>query len=321
MGPLTGINLQYAGYFIAVERRTAHPDGEQSMRRFLAILIMSVIPPFLGAAEGLAQSPPECEDGEACTDAGRFRTAPVSRPKPVSIDHSKMKELERNPGATGALKQVSTRALKKHKSLAGVPGLMPASGPDSAKVKVFIFSDFQCPVCRRVVEPVKLVARAHPKDVQIVFVQNALVMHPNAERAALAALAATRQNRFWEFHDRLFQDQSKLSDSDLLSHAQAIGLNITRFKKDMAAAATLAQVQYERNLSTALGVRGTPGFFINGRKMVGWGSYSGFNSLVKRALKKAEGVSAKGRGGAAAAATKSTGDDGKKFAELVWGLR
>ena len=57
-------------------------------------------------------------------------------------------------------------------------------GPDDAPVKVFVFSDFQCPVCRRVVEPVKKLARDYGPKVQIVFKQNALKMHRNAEIAA-----------------------------------------------------------------------------------------------------------------------------------------
>mgnify|MGYP002034073619 CR=1 FL=1 len=292
------------------------------MARFISFLATALFALGLPAGSFAAQAPAQCEDGQPCTDTVREKSLPGrSRTKPA-ISHSKMKELERNPGATKALRQDNIRALKKHKSLEGTPGVMPGHGPDSAKVKVFVFSDFQCPVCRRVVEPVKLVARDYPKDVQVIFIQNALVMHRNAETAALGALAAARQNKFWEFHDRLFQEQSRLTEADMVAHAQALGLNVERFKKDMKAPESLAQVVYERNLSTALGVRGTPGFYINGRKMVGWGSYSGFKALVERAMKQAQTVvGAKGPGGVAAKATKDNGDDGKKFADLVWGIR
>ena len=282
-----------------------------------ALLFVSVFP----TSDVGAIAPSQCEDGQPCTDTIKDKSLPGRSVKKPAISHAKMKELERSPGATDALRQDNVKAFKKHRSLEGTPGVLPGHGPDSAKVKVFIFSDFQCPVCRRVVEPVKLVARDYPKDVQVIFVQNALVMHRNAETAALGALAAARQNRFWEFHDRLFQDQSRLTEADMIGHAQALGLNVAKFQKDMKAADTLAQVQYERNLSTALGVRGTPGFFINGRKMVGWGSYSGFKALVERALKKTKDLSPRGKGGVAAQATKANGDDGKKFAELVWGIR
>jgi protein-disulfide isomerase len=275
-------------------------------------MLLIVIP------HGLAQGPPECEDGKPCTDAVRLQTVPKKR---VATSVNQMKELEHNPGSTPALKQVNVRALKRHPSIKGVPGISPGAGPDSAKVKVYVFSDFQCPVCRRVVEPVKLVARDNPKDVQVIFIQNALVMHPRAGRAAAASMAAAKQKKFWEFHDRIFQNQRQLSDADLIGHAKALRLNIDRFKRDMESKATLAQIEYERDLSQKLGVRGTPGFYVNGRKMVGWGSYNGFKNVVLRALKSAQALPTPKRGSSVAAeATKANGEDGKKFAELVWGL-
>ena len=290
------------------------------MARLLISLACISIVTLSGAGMALGQNKAQCEDGQPCTDGMLERSRAASARPAAALSHTQMKELERNPGSTKALRQDNIRALKKHKSLTGTPGMSPGHGPDSAKVKVFVFSDFQCPVCRRVVEPVKRVARDNPKDVQVIFVQNALVMHRNAETAALGSLAAARQNRFWEFHDRLFQDQAKLTEADMIGHAQSLGLNVGKFQADMKDPALLAQVEYERNLSTALGVRGTPGFFINGRKMVGWGSYSGFKALVERALKSADSFDRKGRYGVAGNATKANGEDGKKFANFVWGI-
>ncbi|MEC9073321.1 MAG: DsbA family protein, partial [Myxococcota bacterium] len=95
------------------------------------------------------------------------------------------------------------------------------------------------------------------------------------------------------------------------------------FEADMQDPKIQAQVNYERNLATALGVRGTPGFIINGTKSVGWGSYGGFKIQVARAVKAAQQIAAAGKTGADVAieATKLNGDDGKKFAEIVWGIK
>ncbi len=231
-----------------------------------------------------------------------------------------MKELEGQAGATPALPGVLVPPGPKHPSVDGVPGPSPAMGPSDALVRVLIFSDFQCPVCRRVVEPVKELARRYPEDVQFIFKENALEMHRNAARAAAAAIAAQRQGKFWEMHDLLFQDQSRLSDEDLRDRARQLGLDLARFDRDRASDEVAQQIVYERNLAAALGARGTPGFFVNGRRLVGWGSYGGFKAMVERALREAKPYVAKvGRAKAALAATRASGSDGAKVAELVWG--
>ena len=252
--------------------------------------------------------------------------AVVSSRPPVktSFTQQEMKELERNPGATPALATTTVAPDKKHKSLQGKPGPSPAAGPDTAPVKVYIFSDFQCPVCKRVVEPIKALARTMPDKVQVIFKQNALEMHANAAGAAAASMAAFRQGKFWEYHDKLFQNQRNLNVEDLLVYAEEMKLDMERFKKDMKDPDIQAQIAYERDLADSLGVRGTPGFYVNGKKMVGWGSFGGYKAMVMRALRSAEGVAATTKvkpEHVAREATRKRGDDGKKFAELVWGAK
>ena len=192
--------------------------------------------------------------------------------------------LEHQPGVSPALPQVSVPPGPAYPGLSGAPGPSPAMGPNAAPVKVFLFSDFQCPVCRRVVEPLKYLARKYPDDVQIVFKNNALESHSRAAGAAAAAIAAFRQGKFWEYHDLLFTDQSLLAAPDLIRHAEELGLDVARFQSDMNDPAAAAQVTYESAMAQKLGARGTPGFFINGEKIAGWGSYSGMEAAVKRAL-------------------------------------
>ena len=249
-------------------------------------------------------------------------TSPVAASR---VTAAQMKDLEKQPGATGALATTTAVAAKKHPDIAGKPGPSPATGSDDAPVKVYIFSDFQCPVCKRVVEPVKAVARELGDKVQIIFKQNALEMHPNAFVSAAASMAAYKQGKFWQMHDKLFQNQRNLSEPDLLVYAEELGLDMEKFKKDMNSAEIKEQIEYERNLAAALDMRGTPGFFINGHKIVGWGSYGGFRSVVNRAVKSAEGVQLTTKtaaGDVARVATeKYSGEEGVKFAELVWGKK
>ncbi|MCB9788322.1 MAG: thioredoxin domain-containing protein, partial [Deltaproteobacteria bacterium] len=224
--------------------------------------------------------------------------------------------MEKTPGATPPLEGSTVPSPNTVKTFPGAPGPHPASGPDDAPVKVFIFSDFQCPVCSRVVEPAKLLSREFPNEVQIIFIHNALEMHQNAAGAAAAAIAAQRQGKFWAFHDKLFQNQQNLHEQDLILYAEELGLDSDKFQKDMKDPAVKAQVDYERALAAELGLQGTPGFMINGQKQVGWGSYGGFKSMVARAL---GGIGDKRGPDVAIEATKASGDDGKKFAELYWG--
>lgn len=234
-----------------------------------------------------------------------------------------MKDLEHNPGATPALPQVASKPGPKAPELAGEPGPSPAMGPDTAKVKVFVFSDFQCPVCKRAVEPTKQVVRLHPGEVQIVFKHNALEMHPRATEAAAASLAAFRQGKFWEYHDALFADQRHLEDEHLVARAQALGLDLERFDEDRNDPAIRAQIVYERQVAERLEARGTPAFFINGARTVGWGSYGGFRGGVERALGQAKSIAAAGIAPAevAVSATRASGDIGKLLAELLWGVK
>lgn len=238
------------------------------------------------------------------------------------LDADAMKELERSPGATPALAQRELVADGVDRGeLPGAPGPSPTAGPDDALVKVVVFSDFQCPVCRRAAEPVKHLAREFPQDVQIVWKNNALTSHSRAEPAAIAALAAQRQGRFWEFHDRLFQDIRALSDADLLHHARALELDMERFAADLADPALKAQVAFERALAESLEARGTPAFFVNGQRSVGWGSYAGLRAQVARAMAKAKAAVEAGtpRAEVAIAETRASGDVGAALAARVFG--
>jgi protein-disulfide isomerase len=220
---------------------------------------------------------------------------PTPPPEPVSSPaEPDDRILEKTPGLTPPLELVRVPPTKAAKGLAGTPQESAAAGPDDAIVKVFVFSDFQCPVCRRAVEPLKKLVRAYPKELQLIFKHHALSSHGRAEPAARAALAAQKQGRFWEFHDRTFDAQQNLEDADLLAHATAVGCDPKAFELAFQDPALAAQVAYESAQAQALGMEGTPAFVINGEKSVGWGSYLGIESQVKVALETARALAASG---------------------------
>jgi protein-disulfide isomerase len=179
------------------------------------------------------------------------------------------------------------------------PALPPAYGPNPAKVHVIVYSDFQCPVCSRVVGATHQIAQEFPGDVRVEFRQLALAMHRHAENAAVASLAAHRQGKFWKMHDVLFANQGKLDPESLPEHARAAGLDMERFTKDYADAALRERVRQETSLAERLGADGTPTFIINGKASSGWASWFAFrqdvgtelqeaNALIKSGVKPAE---------------------------------
>ncbi|MFT5430584.1 MAG: protein-disulfide isomerase, partial [Myxococcota bacterium] len=144
----------------------------------------------------------------------------------------------------------------------------PASGPVGAVANITIFSDFECPFCSRIVEPIHDAEKKMPGQIRVTFKQFPLIsIHPNAKPAAIASLAAHRQGKFWEYHDLLFKNQKRLGKADLIGWARVIGLDVVRFEKDLDDPALAAQVSADMADGSRSGVRGTPSVYLNGRKM------------------------------------------------------
>jgi protein-disulfide isomerase len=163
-------------------------------------------------------------------------------------------------------------------------GLSPALGPSDALVTIVEFSDFQCPFCARSLPLQKRVLAEYPGKVRWVFKHMPLRFHSNARPAAEAAMAAHAQGRFWEYHDRLFQNQGRLTEPDLAAHAEALGLDQERFKRELQGKAYDKTVQADVDLANQLKVQGTPNFFINGRHFTGSMSFARLESVVREEI-------------------------------------
>jgi protein-disulfide isomerase len=166
----------------------------------------------------------------------------------------------------------------------------PALGPSPAKVNVIVFSDFQCPVCRRTVNAVHQIPEEWPGEVRLEFRPIALPLHRNAENAAVAALAAQRQGKFWEMHDLLFAHQDALDPDGLSARAREAGLDMKRYAKDYADPALRRRVQDETRRAARLGANGTPSFLVNGKISVGWASWAALRGQVEQELNAANGL-------------------------------
>jgi protein-disulfide isomerase len=159
-------------------------------------------------------------------------------------------------------------------------------GPPNAAVTLVEFSDFQCPFCGRVTATLDQVEKVYGDKVRIVFKHLPLRMHSKAPKAHAASEAANRQGKFWEMHDLIFSNQRELSEAKYIQYATQIGLDVDRFKKDMASASVKAKVDADAAEAGKLGVTGTPGFFVNGFFLSGAKPFSEFKKVIDEQLAK-----------------------------------
>jgi protein-disulfide isomerase len=131
--------------------------------------------------------------------------------------------------------------------------------------------------------------KAYPKDVKFVMKQFPLrQIHPNADPAARAAVAAGKQGKFWEMHDELYKNGRNLSPETIKGIAEKNGLDVKKFEVDMNSDAVKKQVDEELALGQKVDVRGTPSFFING-KIAQNRSVEGFKAQIDQELKAKKG--------------------------------
>jgi predicted DsbA family dithiol-disulfide isomerase len=147
----------------------------------------------------------------------------------------------------------------------------PFLGKADAPVTLVVFSDFQCPFCSKIEPLLDEVLKKNPDTVKIVFKHLPLQMHKQAKPAALAAIAAQEQGKFWQMHDALFAVSKQLSKETIEKAAQDIGLDMDKFKKDLASPATLEKLKKDMIDAGKASVSGTPTLFINGRQVKGRG--------------------------------------------------
>jgi len=227
-------------------------------------------------ARVLAGSAPEPTALAAALPSPVLSAAPI--PTPIGAGPAT------NPAAPAAAPAV----------LGPVPGELlpvdgaPVLGPDEARVTLVVFADFQCPFSARVQPVLKQLRDTFPTELRVAFFHNPLRFHARARRAAEAALAAGEQGKFWEMHDLLFERQNALMDEDLVAYADRLGLDTDRFERDMKGGRFLPRIEHDSLLAARLGARGTPGFFVNGSKLVGARPFETFESAVRRELQEVD---------------------------------
>jgi protein-disulfide isomerase len=139
------------------------------------------------------------------------------------------------------------------------------SGPRDASVTLVEYGDYECPFCVVAHHSVNELRSRMTNRLCFVYRHFPLTnRHPHAQRAAEAAEAAGAQGMFWSMHDTLFRNHEHLGDSHLEAYAQALHLELPRFRADLASHAHLPKVRDDFMSGVRSGVNGTPTFYING---------------------------------------------------------
>ena len=163
-------------------------------------------------------------------------------------------------------------------------GLAGKGNLKNPKITIVECSDFDCPFCKRGADTVAQIVKEYGDKVAVYFRNYPLPMHKMAEPAHRAAIAAQNQGKFWEMHDLLFADKTKRSDDDFKGFAKQIGLDMVKFERDYADAATAQKVKDDMAECTKMEVRGAPGFLINGRLMSGAQPIERFKAVFEEEL-------------------------------------
>jgi protein-disulfide isomerase len=138
-------------------------------------------------------------------------------------------------------------------------------GPDTAKVVLVEYGDFECPMCGQAYPAVKMMLKKFEHRLRFVFRHFPLTAaHPNAELAAEAAEAAGAQHKFWPMYDLLFQNQSHLKPKDLRHYAEKLELDLARFDFELSDQVYRQRVNEHVDSGKRSGVRSMPAFFLNG---------------------------------------------------------
>jgi protein-disulfide isomerase len=165
-----------------------------------------------------------------------------------------------------------------------IPEGAPTKGPAGAPIVLVEYSDYQCPYCKRAQGTIDQLLTEYGDKIQLVYLDFPLSFHQRAMPASVAALCAGEQDKYWEFHNSLLTVNGDFSDGDLNKRAQDLQLDMTEFAACYDSDALVQRIQGVVEGASALGVTGTPTFFVNGRMMVGALPFEQFKTVIEEEL-------------------------------------
>lgn len=168
-------------------------------------------------------------------------------------------------------------------------------GNTSSKVILINYGDFQCPSCGTAHPQIKSIVEEYKDKIQFVFRNYTLPYHTNAKAASGTAEAAGLQNKYWEMHDKIYENQADWEDLNgnerddkFVSYAKELNLNIDKFKIDIASDRVAKKISDDLMIGNKAKVTGTPAFFLNGKALAGetWGDEAKLKAALDEAITK-----------------------------------
>jgi len=158
-------------------------------------------------------------------------------------------------------------------------------GNAEAPITIVEFGDFECPFCSRVQPLLDGVLAKYKGKVKLAYLDFPLApIHSQAEAAAEASRCALEQGKYWEMHDAMFADQSKLDGASLVKTAAGLGMNRNSFESCLNSGKYKGLVQKDFQAGSQAGVNATPTFFINGELLGGMQPDADLEKIIDRQL-------------------------------------
>ena len=160
-------------------------------------------------------------------------------------------------------------------------------GPDDAKVTVIEVSEFQCPFCSRHNPTMDQIMSEYEGKIKRIWIHFPLTsIHPNAMKASESVECANEQGKFWELHDKIFENQSAITVDNIKTYAKEIGLDTASFNTCLDEGKYANKIKQQMAAASAAGVTGTPGTFVNGELVKGAYPFDTFKQLIDAELAK-----------------------------------
>jgi RNA polymerase sigma factor (sigma-70 family) len=169
-------------------------------------------------------------------------------------------------------------------------GVGPIRGPATAKVTLLAFMDYQSPFCRQASQTIDALLAAHPTELRYQVVHRPLPFHRNAAYATRAAFAAGQQGKFWQMHATLLEHQDKLEPAAIEGYVRQLGLDLVRFRADIAGPTVINQADLEEANARSVNITGVPSFFLNGRLIAGAQPRPVFERMLAEEIAHADAV-------------------------------
>lgn len=191
------------------------------------------------------------------------------------------------------MKTAKSPADPERKQVARPSGPRPARGPSNAPVVIEMFSDLECPFCRRVMPTVDAIVKKYPAQVRIVYRHLPLDFHENANLAARASMEAFAQKgdaAFWKMVPLIHGSadvEGPLTEDELAGYAKRVGVDENRFRAALRAGAHEQTIEEDRRAAAAAQIQGTPSFLVNGYFVAGAQPFEMFDRLIRRSLAEA----------------------------------